>query len=347
MCTADEKFFTPLSASEYRLLDIICTLSKKNQLLISQEDLARYAQTSVDSIGRAVKALKAVGAIKIERTRRNFGKTYINNYVLAFPSHSGTTPQNCGVDKGLDRKNADDLDRKNAVTTADIDIAINNNIENKTTSYFMFEPEHGKKKKKVVFVGRGWQDDDMDLAGFGLFDDEVPASQKQAPVSKRSAKTRHQRPQDDWTALDIAVEFAARVYQQIPGVVNPVNTIELQKIIGKNRKQFNLNPLIELELMKLFFADPWFKNEAKNSPHYIQGRFLKFFTSHLHVALKNLGLHSDLTITEEQALSAKQEEFIYASDGTPFDNSMPGRKDLDLYEARLRRTADDETTIQS
>lgn len=340
MCTPHEKFFTPLTASEYRLLDILCTLSQDNVSSPTMEELSQYAQCSEESLRRALRKLESVSLIKVERTKRNLGKFSYNKYWLISPSH-----KNVGSVEAPPHKNVDlvkEPSHKNVGSTLGIDIAINNNIENKTTSYFMFEPEH-KKTKKVVIVGRGWQDDDAELAGFGLFDDEIPSSKVTEKISKRSSKTRSLRPQEDWTALDVAAEFSSQVYQRLPGAVNVVNTLNLQKILSKNRKQFQLNAIIELEVMKLFFADPWFKSEARKTPHYIQGRFLKYFTSHLHTALKNLGLHSDLSMTEEDAFSNKLSEFVYASDGTSFDNSMPGRKDLEKYEEKMRRTNDEAT----
>ena len=332
MCTAEEKFFTPLNASEYRLLDVLCTLSVNNVASPTMEELSRYAQSSEESIRRSLRKLETVGLIEVERTKRNLGKFSYNKYKLISPSHKNVGWQ-------------PEPSHKNVGSTADIDIAINNNIENKTTSYFRCEP--APSKRKAVIVGRGWQDDDAELAGFGLFDDEVPASQKQAPVSKRSSKTRNQRPQEDWTALDIAAEFMSRIYDKLPGVSVPINTLQLQKIIAKNRKEYDLTPIIELELMRLFFDDYWFKNKAKFNPQFIKASFLKFYNSHLPVALDNLGLDSNKSVPESEVFSDKPAETIYASDGTPFDNSMPGRKDLELYEAQLRRTANDQGTFQS
>jgi hypothetical protein len=317
-------------------------LSKNNVAEPTIKELSRYAQSSEESIRRALRKLEQLELVKVERTKRNFGKYSYNRYIMTSPSHKnvGSTvisPSHKNVDLPFSPPH------KNVGSTADYSDSNNLHIENKTTSYFMFGPEH--KKKKEVIVVSGWQDDDSDLAGFGLFDDEVPASQKKAPVSKRSSKTRNQRPQEDWTALDVAAEFSSRVYQKLPGAVNVVNTIKLQQIIAKNRKQFNLNPIIELEVMRLFFEDHWFRTESRKNPHFIQGRFLKFFTSHLSAALKNLGMHSDLSMTEEDAMSSKAADFVYASDGTPFDNSMPGRKDLAMYEEKLRKASHDETAV--
>lgn len=335
MCTPAELLEAKLTHTELQVLLTIC----KHDALVDQTAIAEELNLDRTTVYRATKKLLVKGLLTVSRSRRNLGKYSKNVYELSAPSH---VANHVAQDATSQAHHV----APTATSTADIDIAITTDKEIKTTSLFMFAPEH-KKKKKVILVGKGWQDDDADLAGFGLFDDELPAAQKQKPVSKRSGKTRNQRPHEDWTSLDVATEFAYQVYQRLPGVVNPVNTLNLQKILGKNRKEFDLNPLIELEIMRLFFADAWFLNEGRKNPHYIQGRFLKFFTSHLEQALKNLGLHSDLSMTVDQALSVKSEEFIYASDGTAFDNSMPGRKDLDKYEAKLRRLANDETTIQS
>jgi DNA-binding transcriptional ArsR family regulator len=335
MCTSEEKFFTPLSASEYRLLDVLCLLSKDGVATPTMEELARNTQSSEESVRRALRKLEEVGLLKVERTKRNFGKFNYNKYFLLSPSHKNVDlPSHKSVEESVEPSHKNVGSTHDHIYSNDID----NNKEIKTTSLFMFEPEHKKRTKEIVL--KGWQDDDAELSGFGLFDDEVPASKKPEKVSKRSSKTRNLRPQEEWTALDVAAEFASKVYAKLPGAMNVVNTVQLQKILSKNRKQFNLTPIIELEVMRLFLEDNWFKTSARSYPQYVQGRFLKFFTSHLSEALKNLGLHSDLSITEEHAMSASGPEFVYASDGTRFDNSMPGRYDLMRYEEKLRRAND-------
>jgi hypothetical protein len=338
MCTTEEKFLTNLTSNEYRVLDIICTLSIKGKCTEAMDMLAKYAQCSEESVRRAIRGLEQANLLTVERTKRNLGKLYKNVYFLSSPSHKNTE---VAIHKNEDEssaihKNEVGVIHKNVGSTADISNINNLLIENKTTSYFMFGAEHVKKRTKEIIVGRGWQDDDADLVGFGLFDDELPSAQKGATVSKRSSKTRNLRPQEEWTALDVAAEFSHQIYQKLPGIMHAVNTLNMQKIIARNRKQFDLTPIIELEVMRLFFEDSWFRSEAPVKPHYIQGRFLKFFTSHLPTALKNLGLNSDISITETEAISAKQAELVYASDGTAFDNSMPGRKDLEFYEQKLR-----------
>lgn len=333
MCTPEEKFFTPLSATEYRVLDILCMLSDANgKSLPTMEELARYGQCSEESIRRALRKLEEVDLLKVERTKRNLGKFSYNVYQLISPSHKNVEKTVLPSHKFVE--NSELPSHKNVGSTADID-SNTIEIENKTTSYSVFARKN--KRKGIVVVGN-WQEDDKDLAGFGLFDDEVPASKQQPKPSKRSSKTRHLRPQEDWTALDVAAEFSAKVHNKLPMVMNAVNTINLQKIIAKNRKQYNLTPIIELAVMDAFFSDNWFLNHAKDSPQYIQPRFLKFFTSHLPKVMEELGM--DVTSAIAKAPTANLDtQFIYASDGTRFDNSMPGRKNLARYEERLAREA--------
>jgi hypothetical protein len=338
MCTASELLDANLAHNELRVLLVIC----KHSAQVDQTAIADELALDRTTVYRATKKLLDKGLLSVSRSRRNLGKYSKNVYELSAPSHVAS---HVAPDATWRIKTGSHHVAPTATSTADIDIAINNNIENKTTSYFRCEP--APSKRKAVIVGRGWQDDDAELAGFGLFDDEVPASQKQAPVSKRSSKTRNQRPQEDWTALDIAAEFMSKIYDKLPGISVPINTLQLQKIIAKNRKEYDLTPLIELELMRLFFDDYWFKNKATYNPQYIKASFLKFYNSHLPVALENLGLDSNKSVPESEVFSDKPAETIYASDGTPFDNSMPGRKDLELYEAQLRRTANEQGTFQS
>jgi hypothetical protein len=51
-----------------------------------------------------------------------------------------------------------------------------------------------------------------------------------------------------------------------------------------------------------------------------------------------LGLPARSGPSEKSVSSTPRVEFLYASDGEQFDNSMPGRLALERYEESLRRT---------
>lgn len=326
MCTASELLDADLSHNELRILLTLC----KYDASIDQTAIADELSLDRTTVYRATKKLVDKGLIKVSRSKRNLGKLYKNVYIICVPSH---VANHVAPDATSEPKTEPHHVAPTATSTAGISGINNYLIENKTTSYFA-RTETRPKTKEIVL--RGWQDDDAELGGFGLFDDEVPASQKQTPISKRSSKTRFQRPQEDWTALDVAAEFMSRVYDKLPGISVPINTVQLQKVIAKHRKEYDITSLIELELMKLFFDDYWFKNKAKYNPRYIMPSFLKFYNTHLSVALENLGIDSHKSIPESEVFSSKAAEFVYASDGTAFDNSMRGRKRLVEYEKALK-----------
>lgn len=325
MCTKEEKFFTPLSAAEYRLLDTLCLLSVKNVVKVSMAELARYTQSSEESIRRALRGLESKELIATTRTKRNLGKLSYNEYRMISPSHKNV---------GLTSPPHNLPSHKNVGSTADI-----SNIDilkvNKTTSYLVPSGTKEEEKRKSFILVNKWMDDEP-VGGFGLFDDEIAAKTAGPKPSKRNPKTRHQRPKEEWTSADVASEFSSRVYQAIPGVPNLVNTEKVRGALAKMRKQFDSNALIELEIMKIFFEDPWLKSNGQDNPHFIAGRFLKMFTQHYDQALRNLGLPPRETPTD-QDVTVDVAEFVYASDGRRFDNSMPGRAALDRYEDKLRR----------
>jgi hypothetical protein len=276
-----------------------------------------------------LRGLEKAGLVETVRTKRNLGKLSFNRYKLVSPSHKivGLTPE-------PPHKTVDSPPHKIVGSTADIGNTSNYLKVNKTTSYLV--PSGTKGNRRSFILVNRWQEDDS-VGGFGLFEDELAEKTSGPSVSKRNPKTRNQRPQHEWTAADVASEFSSRIYKTIPGVPNILNTDKLRGALSKMRKDYDSNALIELEIMKIFFEDPWLQREGVDKPQYIVGRFLKSFAAHYDQALRNLGLPERNIPSENDVLSASSAEFVYASDGRRFDNSMPGRLALDKYEDKLRR----------
>jgi hypothetical protein len=333
MCTAEEKFFTPLSASEYRLLDVLCTLSIDSVADVSLEELARYAQCSEESIRRALRGLERATLIETTRSKRNLGKYSYSSYKLISPSH-----KNVGRSGSPSHKSVGLPSHKNVGSTADyIDIDITSNKINKTTSYLQgADAPSGKKKGTIKLVNR-WQDDDANLGGFGLFENEI--QERNTPkITKRNPATRRARTQADWTPHDVAAEFDDKLRGRLPVMPQPINTREIAAVIGKYRKNSGSNALIELEVMKMFFEDPWLdKAVSDRQIAWIQKRFLKMLSTNFLQAAKNLNMA--VANTPDEIDLEPQDEFVYASDGRKFDNSMPGRMAMERYEEKLRRNS--------
>lgn len=150
-------------------------------------------------------------------------------------------------------------------------------------------------------------------------------------VSKRDPKTRHMRPQEEWTPADVASEFASRAYAKLRGIPGVINTKALWGALATNRKKYNITAVLELEALERFFADDRNFVALRKNPKSAHGMFLNAITSQLH----SIEMDLDMEEKSEQDLTPST-EFVYASDGTEFDNSMSGRLDRDAYEKSLK-----------
>jgi hypothetical protein len=56
-------------------------------------------------------------------------------------------------------------------------------------------------------------------------------------------------------------------------------------------------------------------------------------------ALKNLGMPAMRDLASADVTRESVDELVYASDGRAFDNSIPGRRMLEKYEAKLSANA--------
>lgn len=314
-----------LTDKELKVFLTMCRFSDGEQVQINQSEIVEYTGYGRTTVYRAIESLFEKNMVSIVRTKRNLGKYYFNNYVIHHVSNHVSLAKHGEQNEGQPRFTGETSTASHSYSTSNTtESTSNKQIELNTTYSIVFASENEEKEMR-------YQEDD-EVQGFGLLEDDIKKEQPKA--SKRTSKTRHLRPEEEWTALDVAGEFKKRVMDRIPDAMNVVNTLKLSKILGKNRKDFNLTPLIELEVMDLFLNDWWFKNKAHKEPHYITGRFLKFFTSHLNKALVNLG-YQGIEQSKDVLEVTERSEVIYASDGTEFDNSVPGRVELKEYEEGL------------
>lgn len=168
-----------------------------------------------------------------------------------------------------------------------------------------------------------WASED-DEFGFGLLD----TPERKSVPSKRKPQTRFERPQAEWTAMDVASEFSSRLYENIKGIPGLVNTRSLGVMLAKNRKEFGLTASVELVLMEKFFADERNITSIRKFPKGSIGIFMNFITN-------NVAEVSTVTY-EEVSTIADEQPALYASDGRKFAKTMTGRKALERYEEKLR-----------
>ena len=329
---SDEILLLSLTASEARTLLALRHLSgKSGKVKATMEELGVLTNYSRETLRVAIRGLEDRGIISTRRTKRNLGRLHTNEYELLQTNLASNDENPVNL-----ASPAEVFAQKFLASTAGTDNIVIPSTNSKSivlnTSYLI--PSDARKKNfKEVKVVNKWQDDGDDIGGFGLLDGEVQASLKPVPVSKRNPKTRWQRPQDDWTAADVATEFSYRMYQKINNAPAMINTAELRGALAAYRKRYNTNATIEMSVMEKFFGDSRIWGQAKKNPHFAHKIFLRLITTETANVMDELGMDD---VVAEVAKPARA-QYVYASDGKKFDNSIPGRVRLAKYEEKLER----------
>jgi hypothetical protein len=337
---SDELLLLSLSANEARTLLALRHLSDRDgKIVATMEELGILTHYSRETLRVAVRSLEDRGLITTRRTKRNLGKLYKNEYQLIQKNLASDSekPENQNTENPENLASpAEVFAQKFLASTAgtdDIGIPSTNSKSIVLNTTYLIPSEAREEKFKEVKLVNKWQDDGDDIVGFGLLDGEVQASLKPVPVSKRNPKTRWQRPQDDWTPADVATEFSYRMYQKINNAPAMINTAELRGALAAYRKRYSTNATIEMSVMEKFFGDTRIWSQAKKAPHFAHKIFLRLITTETANVLDELDMNDAVNKSTEEEYA----EYVYASDGKKFDNSIPGRVDLREYEEELRR----------
>ena len=330
---SDELLLLSLTASEARTLLALRHLSgKSGKVKATMEELGILTNYSRETLRVAIRGLEDRGIISTRRTKRNLGRLHTNEYEL-LPTNLASNDEN-PVNLASP---AELFSQKILASTAGTDSSmVTSKAKSKSivlnTSYLIPSDARNGKTEEKKLVNK-WQDDGDDIVGFGLLDGEVQASLKPVPVSKRNPKTRWQRPQDDWTPADVASEFSYRMYQKITNAPAMLNTAELRGALAAYRKRYNTNATIEMSVMEKFFGDSRIWGQAKKAPHFAHKIFLRLITTETANVIEELDMDDVVTEVAKPARA----QYVYASDGKKFDNSIPGRVRLAKYEEKLER----------
>jgi biotin operon repressor len=319
----DELVLLSLSPAELRVfLALRHTADRWSESHVSMEELTELTGYGRTSLSKAVQGLQDAGLISIQRTKRNYGRLSKNVYVLP------RSPERTSVDE-----EPRSVDRTPTASSIAIEVVKTTKLSRPVTTVTTVE-----KDTSYLFNGSAvekenmnrWTDDDDNIGGFGLLDGETPSAQKSKPVSKRDSKTRHLRPQHEWTANDMASEFASRLYEKVRGIPGLVNISRLAPVLGKYRKERGTTALYELEVMDLMMMDEGRLRQVKQDPANAWKIYLRMLATHGQKALTKMGV-DDVSLDIEPA-----NNYVYASDGRKFDNSMPGRAALERYENKIK-----------
>jgi hypothetical protein len=321
MRKTEELFLLALEPAELRTLMALRHYEGSNSIAdVTMGQLQLLTGYGRTTLSKAVSGLEVAGFISIERTKRNFGKLSKNRYTLLPCSVQRTSTHDyVAIDSNENKDNMV------------LDYIDNNSHGSNSHNSHVVEGNMSSWSKK----GEDLTGDD-NIGGFGLLEDDKPVlSKSKLSTDKRDPKTRGRRPQDEWTPADVAAEFSfqlGRKFPLLPGLVNQGN---LRQALAKNRKQYGISAVIEMEVMRLFLGDSRNLNDAESRPDLLYRKYLKMFTTHMDTALQNLGMPTRKEIAEAVE-SEYGPEYLYASDGTEFENNIVGRKFLERYEAKLK-----------
>jgi hypothetical protein len=150
-----------------------------------------------------------------------------------------------------------------------------------------------------------------------------PQAKKPLSMDPTDFRTRGRRPVESWTTWDVAAEFANRLQKAFPTRPTLINKKRLAKALLPMRSKYGSNAKAEMFLVDLFFLSRANIIAVSNEPHLAIGIFLNYFKTDLDRALKG---------SQTQIVVGK----LIASDGTEFDNTIPGRVALRHYEEKLK-----------
>jgi DNA-binding transcriptional ArsR family regulator len=345
---SDELLLLGLEPAEARTLLALRHLASPVGLVeATTEELGELTGYSPASLRRGLRGLEKAGLVTTTRTKKEFGKYAANRYQLVNPSLIGerSTSEPSLIHERSDTEPSLTDERSTYGHVIDMTTSKLNNQDSNTV--YNYSDSHMRKKRyKEVRVGEKWRprgedtSGDDEIGGVGLFEDEKPAAVKhKLSTDARDPKTRGRRPQEQWTAADVAVEFSFQLSRKYPYLPGTFQTSPLRGALAKNRKQYGITPLIELEVLRLFLGDERNHKDAEQKPDILYKRYLKMFQTHMSEALKNLGMPSMRELGEADVVREKVEEYVYASDGRSFDNSIPGRRRLQKYEEKLQANA--------
>jgi hypothetical protein len=319
----DEVLDLGLKPSEFYLLAVLYRRANYAGVVeLTMESLSDLTGSSRTTIWRDMTGLENKGLLDTHRTKRNFGKFYKNKYQLLTPCFKSET-----WEVEIQESVVSPCFKSETSTASKVTISNTSNILVKNTSYSLggVAPIEAFKEIEVV---NSWSDDD-DIAGFGLLDSEVFEKQKPKKVNKARPVNRMLRPEVSWSAQDVATEFGMMLYQHCKAHTGPLDSNSLRTILSTYRKRYNLTSTSELEVLRMMFADENALTQIRKSPERGYKIYLSWLINYVNQTANG---------TKEVALDTKKRsEYVYASDGTEFDNSMSGRIDLAQYEATLKK----------
>lgn len=298
----------------------------------STKELAAHIGVSESTLTRAFRDLESKNYLETQRIRKGFNKFSYNIYRVTIESselESQTIPSPVTM-SNTSTPAMISLSLKDEQSTADMvtNKYLVSQVSNKGKEILRISSPTGRLPHRETNI----EGKPGSVVSPGL-DSTIPAS-----LNPKDFRTRGRRPVESWTHWDVAAEFAYLLQRRYPDVPLLIDKKRLAKALLPMRANYGSTAAIEMKLVEWFFDDRYKLRVAESQPHKIIGTFLNTFKTDLEKARR--AVESDM---ENEGRS----EFVYASDGKAFDNSIPGRRRLERYEEKLAATIEVETPLMA
>jgi DNA-binding transcriptional ArsR family regulator len=295
----------------------------------STKDLTVITGVSESTLTRAFRDLEKHGYLITTRTRKGFNKFAFNEYRVLLEPKDEPVESNWGL-IGDSKANLASLNLSVEVTAPEVFVSLTDEQSTAVTGNSKTVVTKDLNQNKEILRISNQSERKRKLKKSDT-DRIFNASKKNSKgwafsPDPKDFNTRILRPIASWSHWDVAAEFADRLHARYPDRPALINKTRLAKALLPIRSEYNSTPELELTLIDWFFEDNYKVGLAERNPEKVLGTFLNMFKTNMDKARSAVAY---------AARYVDVPDWVYASDGKRFDNSMPGRFALKEYEEEL------------
>lgn len=303
----------------------------RGEVRTSTKDLAEFCHVSESTLTRAFRDLEAQGYLETQRSRKGFNRFSFNIYKLKLEVvESSASPRVNGlwasssVAHSNSRESNEALSLTVSSSEVETEVLPSLKTEQSTTDTVTNKSLVSLVSKKGIEILRiSTPTGEPVEKPKSESEKKSKATTQKLSVDPKDCRTRARRPVEGWTTWDVAAEFSERLQKRYPMKPLLINQKTLANALLPMRSKYNSTAKAEMILVDQFFGEKSDLKRVVGQPNKIIGTFLNLFKSNLEAAL----VQSRLPI---------HDEWVMASDGRKFDNSMPGRASRDRYNQKLK-----------
>lgn len=347
MLTMPSSLFKDITKpSHFKVAVALYTLADRDGTIdVSTKQLSDFCEVSESSLTRAFRELEDKGYLETVRTRKGFNRFSFNVYRLlkiepasGAESRTGMSIRALSVEWGITEKSEYETLRPSSnVSDGEYTTAVSLSLTDERSTAVKvadkaIDRQVSHKEEEILRIPSPTGSTPKEFKSLNQNSLKQTQAKKPLSMDPKDFRTRGRRPVESWTTWDVAAEFADRLQKAFPTRPTLINKKRLAKALLPMRSKYGSNAKAEMFLVDLFFLTRANILAVSIDPHLAIGIFLNYFKTDLKRALK---------CSQNQIVVGK----LVASDGSEFDNTIPGRAAFKRYEEKLK--ASDESTFLS